>query len=217
MTRRLRIEWSEGRKVTGLLAMPDRPRQIGVLLAHGAGAGQWTPFVVHIRNGLAAGRYPTMSFNYPYAEAGRRSPDQPKTALAAHGAAADRLSTYTKKVVLAGKSMGGRLGSHLAEHRTDLAGLIYYGYPIVSPASRQVRDTSHLDKVDVPQLFFAGTRDPLCPLETLLEVTAGLDDITVAIIEGGDHSFKVPQAVGKPYPEVLDDLVAIALDWLGGL
>src|SRR5665811_1274014 len=125
MTRRLQIEWSAGRKVTGLLSMPDRPRKIGLLLAHGAGAGQQSPFVVHIRNGLAAGRYPTMSFNYPYSEAGRKSPDHPKTALAAHGAAADRLGTYTKKVVLAGKSMGGRLGSHLAVDRSDVAGLVY--------------------------------------------------------------------------------------------
>ena len=217
MTRRLRIEWVAGRKVTGLLAMPKKPAKTGVLLAHGAGAGQWAPFVVHLRNGLGNGGYPTMSFNYPYAEAGRRRPDQPKTALAAHGAAADRLGTYVKKVVLAGKSMGGRLGSHLVEGRSDVAGLIYYGYPLVSPASREPRDTSHLTEVGVPQLFLAGTRDPLCPLDSLLKVAAGLAETTVAIIEGGDHSFKIPKAAGKPYEETLDDLVAISLDWLAGI
>ena len=171
--------------------------------------------MVHIRDGLAAAGVRVLTFNYPYTEAGRRSPDRPNKLLPCHAAAADRLATYGDPVVLAGKSMGGRMGSHLAgDDGWPASGVIYYGYPLVAPGKRVPRDTAHLAKIAAPQLFFAGTRDPLGPLDLIEGVTAGLANVSVKVVEGGDHSFRVPKRTGLQYGEVLDRLVADTVAWL---
>ncbi len=211
MTRQLRIEWRKGDKVTGRLAMPDEPRATAILLAHGAGLGQDHAWMVRVRDGLAGAGYPTLTFDYPYMEAGRRSPGSPMVNLATHEAAADRLRTYCDRVVLAGKSMGGRLGSHVAADGWPAAGLVFYGYPLVAPGKMEARDTSHLDEIDAPMLFVAGTRDRLCPIELLEPVVARLG-AEAALVEGGDHGFSVRG--GPRIEEVLDGVVGMTVAWL---
>ena len=214
MTRRLRIEWKPGHKVTGLLAMPKSPNPVGILLAHGAGAGQQSGFVTHMRRGLADAGFPVLTFDYPYTEAGRGRPDRSETLLACHAAAARRLRDYCEDIVLTGKSMGGRMGSHAADEGVEAKALVYYGYPLVALGKSEPRDTTHLGRLGVPQLFFCGTRDRLCPLDVLTDVVAGLALAEIAVIQDGDHSFKVPKRSSLDYGDVLDGLVAITADWL---
>ena len=217
MTRRLVIRWAPDESVTGRLAMPRQPAGPGVLLAHGAGAGQDSPFIVAIRDGIAAAGHPVLTFNYPYTEAGRRAPDRPPKLLACHAAAAARLRGYSDTIVLAGKSMGGRIGSHLAADGEAVSGLVYYAYPIVAPGKSEARDTGHLDAIGAPMLFFSGTKDPLSPLAQLELLVARLDRVDAAIIEGGNHSFRVPKSSGLTQDEVMAALVRITVDWLAEL
>ncbi len=217
MTRRLRIEWRPGDKVTARLAMPAGGGATGMLLAHGAGAGQDHPFMAGVRDGLAAAGYPVLTFNYPYMEAGRSRPDRPAMLLDAHRAALARLRGYCERVVLAGKSMGGRIGSHVAAEGEEAVGLAFYGYPIVAPGKKEPRDLSHLEAITAPMLFLTGSRDPLCPLDLLVPLVGRLPAAEAAIIEDGDHSFRVPKRTGLTYPEVIEALVAMTADWLGGL
>ncbi len=211
--RRLRIEWKEGHKVTARLAMPADPRDTVVLLAHGAGLGQYHPWMTRVRDGLAAAGYPTMTFDYPYMEAGRRSPGSLSSRLDCHRAALARLRTYSERIVLAGKSMGGRLASHVAAEGEEVAGLVYYGYPLVSPGRKEARDTGHLDVIGAPMLFVTGTRDRLCPLELLTPVLARLG-AEAALIEGGDHGFMTPKSSGMSIEDTLDGVVTITADWI---
>ena len=217
MSRRLRIRWAPGEAVTARLAMPRDAAATGVLLAHGAGAGQDSPFMVRLRDGIAAAGYPVLTFDYPYVEAGRRAPDRPAKLLACHGAAATRLREYCNDVVLAGKSMGGRIGSHLAADGEPAAGLVFYAYPIVAPGKKEPRDTGHLKGIAAPMLFFSGTKDPLSPIGMLEPLVGRLPGAEAAIIEGGNHSFKVPKSSGLSHEEALDGLVQITIDWLAGL
>lgn len=215
MTRRLRIKWAPGEAVDARLAMPPRSSDIGVLLAHGAGAGQSHPFMEHLRRGLSDAGYPTMTFDYSYMNAGRRAPDRMDKLLAVHRAAAERMATYVVKVVVAGKSMGGRVGSHLVgDHSWPAAGLVYYGYPLVPLGKTEARPVDHLQRISVPQLFFAGSRDRLSPPATLAPVVASLRAATLHEIDDGDHSFKVPKRAGRTHDEVLDELVASTAQWL---
>ena len=75
MARNLRIEWQPGRKVAARLAVPKDADLPAVLLAHGAGAGQHHPFLTGLRERLKHAGHPTLTFDYPYIEAGRRAPD----------------------------------------------------------------------------------------------------------------------------------------------
>ena len=215
MARRLVIKWAADEKVTARLVVPPDAGPTGVLLAHGAGAGQDHPFMVTLRDALAADGLPAMTFNYAYTEAGRKAPDRLPKLLAVHEAAADRLATYCERVVVAGKSMGGRVGSHLVgEAGWPAVGLVYYGYPLVALGKGTPRDTSHLDSIAVPQLFFAGTRDRLSPPDQIVPLAKSLQAAAVEIVAGGEHSFKVPKASGRSHEEVIRGLADVTARWL---
>ena len=217
MTRRLRIEWAPGEKVTARLAMPAIPRDVGVVLAHGAGAGagQDHPWIVAVRDLLAGHGYPTMTFNYAYTEAERRSPDRPDKLLTVHGAAADRMRDYVDGVVLAGKSMGGRMASHLAGDRGwPTRALVYLGYPLVPIGKGEPRPTDHLRRIDVPQLFIAGTRDRLSPPALIGPLAKSLRGAQLHLVPDGDHSLRVPKRTGRSEPEVLEEVADVIVAWL---
>lgn len=187
-----------------------------MLLAHGAGAGQDHPFMVTLRDALVAEGLTVMTFNYAYAEVGRKAPDRLPKLLEVHRAAAERLAGYCESVVLAGKSMGGRVGAHLAGDGGWPAGaLVYYGYPLVPIGKGEPRDTAHLRRIESPQLFFAGTRDRLSPPDLIDPLAKELPAAEVEIVEGGDHSFKVPKAMGLAHDAVIGSLATTTARWLG--
>ena len=214
-TRRLRIEWQPGDKLTGLLTMPAGPSNRGVLLAHGAGAGQRHPFMSRLRSSLAAAGFPTLTFDYPYIEGGRRMPDRVPRLLQAHMAAAERLAGYVEGVVLAGRSMGGTVGSHLAgDVSWPAAGLVYFGYPLVPLGTNPPRSTEHLSRNTAPQLFWAGTRDRLSPPQLIVPLAERLPEADVILIEDADHGFHVPKRSGRTDDEVMAEIVRGTVTWL---
>ena len=203
----------DGGTVTGVVG--GEPSGMGVLLAHGAGAGQEHPWIVAVREGLARRGLFVMSFNYRYTEAGKRAPDRMPMLLEVHRAAADALAAESDRVVLAGKSMGGRVGSHLAgDEGWPAAGLVYFGYPLVPVGTGDPRPTDHLNSIDVPQLFMAGSRDRLSPPALMEPIAASVEDGTFQVIDGGDHSFKVLKRSPKSNEEVLDDATDAAAHWV---
>jgi len=167
---------------------------------------------------LLAAALPVMTFDYRYATEGRRSPDRMPTLLAVHRAAADRLAGEVDRVILAGKSMGGRIGSHLAgDEEWPAAGLVYFGYPLVALGRGEPRDTSHLLHIDAPQLFFAGSRDRLSPPPLMAPIVAGLARGRLEVIEDADHSFAVPKRSGGTQAEVLRNLAATTIEWAAAI
>jgi predicted alpha/beta-hydrolase family hydrolase len=210
MTRRLRIEWEPGSKVTGLLSGSGEGT-VGILLAHGAGAGQRHPFMTGLRARVADSGIGAMTFDYAYMEAGRRAPDRLPRLLACHHAAFDRLAERFDRVVVAGKSMGGRVGGHLASERDDIDRLVFLGYPLVPLGKSEERDTGHLDDLDVPMLFVQGERDRLAPIDSVRRLVGRLG-AALEIVPEGDHSYRVPKRTGLDEESVLD-LIAT---WVGG-
>src|SRR6266542_2957004 len=133
-----------------------------VLLAPGAGAPSTSPWMAAWAERLGT-LGDVIRFDYPYMRAGRRSPDRLPVLLEAHrGALATARAGRRGPVVLAGKSMGSRVGCHLAlEEAVDA--LVCLGYPL-----RGVRGelrSEVLLALRTPILFVQGTRDPLCSLD----------------------------------------------------
>ena len=214
----VKIEWRPHQTVTGRLAGPARPSLPSVLLAHGAGAGQDHPGVAGIRDRLAGEGVRVLTFNYPYTEAGKRRPDAQPTLLDCHRAALEWLQAKTSgDVVLAGRSMGGRMGSYLAAGGAPVRGLVFYAYPL-HPAGKPDRlRTEHLADIVAPMLFFSGTRDSLARVELIEEHLRPLPNATVDLIDDADHSFRVPKRTGRTFEEVLDGIAARTIEWLEGL
>jgi len=159
-----------------------------ILLAPGAGAPSTSPFMQDWARRLGhLGE--AVTFDYPYALAGRRRPDRLPVLLEAHRAALHEAARrHPGPVVLAGKSMGSRIGCHLALEEPPRA-LVCFGYPLVG-ASGAVRDEVLL-ALATPVLFVQGTRDHLCPLEHLDSVRARMKVATALhVVDGGDHSLR---------------------------
>lgn len=107
------------------------------------------------------------------------------------------------------------MASHLAAAGADCDGLLFLGYPL-HPAGKpeRLRD-GHLADIACPMLFVEGTRDPLCRPELLRPVLARLGPrARLHLIEGGDHSFRLPKRLGRGEREVWDDIVEAASRWM---
>ncbi|MEX0865600.1 MAG: alpha/beta fold hydrolase [Acidimicrobiia bacterium] len=184
MSRWLAIEWPGGR-VSGRLTGSGGT---GILLAHGAGTNQDHSFMVLLRDGLAAAGHTVLTFNYPYAEKGSRRPDLTERLLECHRAAADHLATRADLVFLAGRSMGGRIGTYLAATGYPTAGLILYAYPL-HPAGKPERlRIGQFADIRAPMLFFQGTRDALARMDLFQAHIGSLPGVEVEILEGASHS-----------------------------
>jgi predicted alpha/beta-hydrolase family hydrolase len=134
-------------------------------------------------------------FDYPYMKAGRKLPDKQPVLVAAHKvalAAARAAHPQAAPVILCGKSMGSRMGCHLAVDEPAVAALVCFGYPLRSPAGT-MRDAVLL-ALRTPILFVQGTRDELCPLDLLGEVRGRMRAPNqLFVVEGGDHSLLLPR------------------------
>jgi uncharacterized protein len=167
---------------------PVTPRPL-VLLAPGAGAPSTSPWMERWAGYLSAlGR--VRRIDYPYALAGRRSPDRLPVLVEAHRAAlAAARARHPGPVVLAGKSMGSRVGCHLALEEPVTA-LVCLGYPLRGQRG-QLRDEVLL-ALSTPVLFVQGSRDPLCPLDALEVVRRRMRaPSALHVVDGGGHGLEV--------------------------
>jgi predicted alpha/beta-hydrolase family hydrolase len=132
------------------------------------------------------------TFDYDYMREGRRRPDPPPLLIAAHRQALrDARKDETQAVILIGKSMGGRIGCHVALEES-VTGLVCLGYPLCAAGDpKRLRDKVLRD-LRTPILFVQGTRDPLCPLDLLESVRGEMKAPNfLHVVEGGDHSLLV--------------------------
>jgi predicted alpha/beta-hydrolase family hydrolase len=145
---------------------------------------------------------PVVAFDYPYQRAGRRAPDRLPVLIDAHRAEFERVAARGP-VVLIGKSMGSRIGCHVAAlvetakpKRARPRALVCFGYPLIGLNGSR-RDQVLLE-LESPILFVQGTRDPLCPLAELDALRPQIRARNeLFVVEGGDHSLAVTRSVLK--------------------
>jgi predicted alpha/beta-hydrolase family hydrolase len=135
------------------------------------------------------------TFDYDYMREGRKRPDPLPKLIAAHRKALSRARERhpAGSTILIGKSMGGRIGCHVSfEEKVDA--LVCLGYPLCAMGDRTKLRDEVLRALNTPILFVQGTRDPLCPLDLLVQVRAEMKAPNfLHIVEGGDHSLRVPK------------------------
>lgn len=191
-----------------------------LVLAHGAGAGGRSPFMVRTAQGLAGLGISTATFDFPYMAAGRRVPDRPDVlercwadALEEAGAAFAGLPVFA-----GGKSMGGRIASQaVASLGLAVAGLVFLGYPLHPPGRPDRRRDAHLPAIAAPMLFVQGSRDAFGTADEIRALLPSLRDARVHEVAGGDHSFKVAGR-GAPKPDaVLASVLAAVHDWMAAV
>jgi uncharacterized protein len=169
----------------------------GMVLAHGAGGGQQSRFMVLAGGELAARGVTVATFDFPYMAQGRSVPDKAPVLEAAWRAAIDAARAHPLltglPIVIGGKSMGGRIASHVAaQHVEGITGLVYLGYPLHPPGRPEQRRDRHLPDIREPMLFVQGTRDQFGTAAEIRELLPALNPRTELFeVPDGDHSFTV--------------------------
>jgi predicted alpha/beta-hydrolase family hydrolase len=222
---KLIIGVNDRESVTALLYPASKRERAGVtaVLGHGAGANQMSSFMRMAAAGLAARGIDAMTFNFLYTEQGRKLPD-PKARLescylAVIGAALRQRKLKENRLVIGGKSMGGRIASQVAAaDGKGIAGLVFLGYPLHPPGKPDKLRAEHLQDIHAPMLFVQGARDAFGTEEEIRAVIKKLRlQATLYPVEGGDHSFKVPKRLGVPQETILETIMDKVAEWTSGL
>lgn len=190
-----------------------------IVLAHGAGAPMDSPYMETMARGLAEGGARVARFELPYMrrrrETGeRRAPDREPVLRQAWLAAVEALGGG-ERVVIGGKSMGGRIASMVADE-AGVRGLVCLGYPFHPPGQPDRLRTAHLRELRTPALIVQGTRDPFGSPDDV----AGYElspKIRVVWLEDGDHSFKPRASSGRTEKQNVAEAVAEVLGFVQGL
>ncbi|HYT67541.1 MAG TPA: alpha/beta family hydrolase [Vicinamibacterales bacterium] len=196
----------------------------GLVLAHGAGAGQTSRFMIEAGHAFAARGITTATFDFPYVAEGRKVPDKApvlETAWRAAIAAARADRAFARlPLFIGGKSMGGRIASHVAAQGIEgIRGLLFLGYPLHPPGRPEQRRDKHLPAIREPMLFVQGSRDQFGTAQEIRDLLPLLNPrATLFEVVDGDHSFKIRVKIaGRKQDEVLAGIFDAASSFLLGI
>jgi predicted alpha/beta-hydrolase family hydrolase len=146
---------------------------------------------------LAACGLDVVRFDFPYRSRGGRLPDPMPVLRAAFTEAilAARERYRPKRLILGGRSMGGRVASLLAADGFACDALLLFAYPLHPDGKPEKLRDAHLPSIRVPVLCINGTRDALCRRELMDQVVGRMTGWRMLWLEGARHSFRdVPEA-----------------------
>jgi predicted alpha/beta-hydrolase family hydrolase len=186
-----------------------RHAPLSIVLAHGAGSTMDSAFMEHVAYALAAESYRVIRFEFPYMQEFRRTgrrtrPDPPNVLMDTWASVVGQLGSPAK-LVIGGKSMGGRIASMVAD-RLGVKGLVCLGYPFHPPGNSSALRVAHLEKLQTPTLILQGTRDSLGSRTEIAGYRLS-PAIRIVYLEDGDHSFKPRKSSGRTYEENLEQAV----------
>ena len=202
---------------------PSRPCFI---LAHGAGAGQHHPFIVQTSTALAARGINVLTFDFLYMHRGRGGPDRPPVLEATWRAVircAAQLGWGKTRLVIGGKSMGGRIASMVLAGDAALPlpaavhGLVLLGYPLHPPGRPDKLRVEHLPRLTTPTLIVQGERDDFgSPAEVRAAFKQSPAHVDWREVPDVDHSFKIRRAAGRTQAEVQAEITDVVATWILG-
>ncbi|MCB9482003.1 MAG: dienelactone hydrolase family protein [Desulfobacteraceae bacterium] len=181
-------------KFNSILTIPDSPSEISAVIAHGANNDMNTYILKKFSDLLGEAGIPTLRFNFPYRYENKTKPDSSnilkKAWIAAYNFMRHHKSFPSKKMLAAGKSLGGRIASELAASNyfaPDL--MVFLGYPLHQPGKPEKANDSSLYLINCPVIFASGTKDPLCNKNLLEKINAKMGtDSHLYFIENAGHS-----------------------------
>jgi predicted alpha/beta-hydrolase family hydrolase len=193
-----------------------------LVLAHGAGQGMDAPFMAQMADTLGRAGIRVIRFEFPYMTEMRRTgkrkpPNREPVLLERWNRIIDRTlaaGTDARRMLIGGKSLGGRMASLIADERA--AGLVCLGYPFHPPGKPDRLRTEHLRVLRTPTLICQGTRDPFGTPDEIAGYALA-PSIRLAWIEDGDHCFKPRRQSGRTWAQNLDQAAEAVLGFVATL
>jgi predicted alpha/beta-hydrolase family hydrolase len=169
-----------------------------IALAHGAGAGMDSPFMEFFAKGLGKQGFRVVRFEFPYMASKRvpgkaKPPDREPVLRETWLKVIKKLGP--KRLVIGGKSMGGRIASLVADE-AGVAGLVCLGYPFHPVGKPDKLRVEHLKAIKTPTLIVQGERDLFGNHEEVRRSKLS-KAARVVWMKDGDHSFKPRKSSGR--------------------
>jgi predicted alpha/beta-hydrolase family hydrolase len=211
---------------TSALVFPaaGHPIDRALILAHGAGAGQASPFMVAFAQALAALGVDVVTFNFLYTEQRRRIPDRGPLLEACYRAVIGKvrsdIESASRGLFVGGKSMGGRIATQVAaaDPNLPLKGLVLLGYPLHPPGKPGERRDKHLPAIKRPMFFVQGSRDAF---GTPAELAPALEHLSprpvIHVVAGGDHSFRIARQTSQEQSAVHANIQQAIVAWMSAV
>lgn len=187
------------------------------VLAPGAGTSMSHPSLAGLQHSLAARGLRVVTFDFPYRARGRGAPDRLPVLIAAYRAIIDAVRPPSPaRLYIGGRSMGGRVSSHVAAASVRVDGLIFLSFPLHPPGKPGIDRAAHLSSIKAPMRFIQGTRDTFARWDLFEKVLASLPTATLLKLDEADHSLHVPKRTGRTNAQiqqaVVDDITAWTSD-----
>ncbi len=188
--------------------------------AHGAGGRMNDRSMIGLARSLGERGISMIRFNFLYREKGSGSPDRmPKLEKCFEAVVArTRAELKPSRLIIGGRSMGGRAASTMAAKKFDCAGLLLFAYPLHPPGQLDKLRDAHLHDIEVPVLCFNGTRDAFCTPELMEKAIKSVKTRwDMHWLDGADHSFHVPKSSGRNDAQVLHEVADATRAWVDTL
>lgn len=180
--------------MSALTIYPATDPAAALVLAHGAGAGQKSAWMVTAAKALSDRGITVFTFDFPYMATGRKVPDRAPVLEASWREALEAARTEADglPIFIGGKSMGGRIATHLAAQGVEgVSGVILLGYPLHPPGQPEKRRDAHLPAINEPVLLVQGSNDTFGNESEIAALLPMMRKATLHVVATGDHSFKV--------------------------
>ncbi len=181
-----------------------------LVMAHGAGAPMDSPYMEMLTEQLLTQGLSVLRFEFPYMVTrrgeGRKGPPNPMPQL--EDAFLRQLESVSGPLLVGGKSMGGRVASHILEQSSAM-GAIAFGYPFHPPGKPERLRVAHLQDPGKPMLIVQGTRDPFGRPHEVVEYALA-DRVELAWLEDGEHDLRPTKASGRTQPALIAEAAMVA-------
>jgi predicted alpha/beta-hydrolase family hydrolase len=206
--------------VKSIYSGPKRGADRAVLLAHGAGSDMHAATLGVVADALAAAKIPSLRFNYPYRDAGRKSPDRAAVLDATTREAAAELARQAKlppeRLVLGGRYCSLIVGAD--DDPVPALGLLLLGYPLHAAGKADQPRVEHFPRIRVPCLFASGTRDSLASQDALTDAVKAIKGpVTMHWLDSADHGYRPKKASGRTVDDVAAEVADASVEWVRAL
>lgn len=211
------IEVGPSETTTAIYERADVSSGLLFVCAHGAGGHMADGAVLAVTAALRTIGIDTVRFNFLYRERRQHRPDPMPRLVECWNAVVSRVRTEVSpsRLIIGGRSMGGRAASVFAAAGGTCDGLLLLAYPLHPPGRPQQLRVGHLATIGVPVLCVNGTRDPFCTRSLMERTLEGLGgNWRMVWLEAADHSFHVLKRSGRTDADVMDEVTGAVDAWV---
>ena len=213
----LRIELDSGETVTAIRTDPIEETKWLFVYAPGAGSNVNDAFGRYVSKEIASAGISVIRFQFPYMELKKRRPDRPAVLESTWRSAIRSAKTTGGRLVVGGRSMGGRIASQVVAEGVEVDALALFAYPLHPPGNPEKMRDGHLPEIAVPTLLCSGTRDDFGTPAELAVAAAKVPSVVIHLLDGADHGFSPLKASGRRREDVWEEAVGVFVEWLEGL